>query len=350
MFNYEEGHMTTANTLLKVEELSIGFETFEGRANVVADASIEVARGEAVGLVGESGCGKTITAKAILGTLPQPPAKISSGKILLAGTDLLALTPQERREFARHFSFIPQDPMSSLNPVFTVGDQLVNVVLWRGKPDFGLGRYIVSRRQRAEVNQAILESKEMLRKVNIPDTERILSNYPNQLSGGMRQRVLIAMALLGEPSMIIADEPGTGLDVSIQDQILDLIKSRVSEEDISVIFITHDLGVARRICDRIYVMYAGTVVEVAETRFLFSSTKHPYTTGLLQSVPKVTGKMGKGIPGNIPDYYHPPRGCRFHPRCPHRMDVCDKQRPPLQQLPEEKCEHKVSCFLYQESV
>ena len=340
------------NTFLRIEGLSISFETFDGTADVVTDANIEMRKGEVVGLVGESGCGKTITAKTVIGTLPQPPARIRSGRILLNGTDLLTLGPGERREFSKYISFIPQDPMLSLNPVFSIGQQLVDVMLWRGKPDFGLGGYVFSRGRKTDgVKEARFEAEKMLSKVNIADPDRILRSYPDQLSGGMRQRVLIAMALLGNPSLIVADEPGTGLDVSIQDQILDLMMSRVSGEDVSVLFITHDLGVARRICDRIYVMYGGQVAEVAETEVLFSNTKHPYTTGLLQCVPKVTGeRMGKGIPGNLPDYYHPPEGCRFHPRCPHRMDICDKRKPRLGQISKERHEHKVACFLYPESM
>jgi oligopeptide/dipeptide ABC transporter ATP-binding protein len=345
--------MKRNNVLLRIERLSLSFETFDGTEDVVTDVNIEIDRGEVVGLVGESGCGKTITAKTVIGTLPQPPARIKSGRILLNGTDLLALDAGKRREFSKHISFIPQDPMLSLNPVFSVGEQLVDLIIWHGKPDFGLGGYVLSRgrRKSGDRDQARAEGEKMLASVNIADPDRIFRSYPDQLSGGMRQRVLIAMALMGDPSVIIADEPGTGLDVSIQDQILDLMKTRVKGQDVSVLFITHDLGVARRICDRIYVMYGGQVAEAAETEVLFSKTKHPYTMGLLECVPKVTGeRMGKGIPGNIPDYYHPPSGCRFHPRCPQRMDICDKRTPRLGQIEKEKLDHKVACFLYPESM
>ncbi len=334
------------NVVLRIEDLAIDFRTYEGLAHVVDRVNIHIGEREIVGLVGESGCGKTVTAKAVMGILPIQ-ARIIRGKILFKDTDLLQLSQQERHLLrGRETAFIPQDPMSSLNPVFTVEDQMLAWMKWRGTYDVGFFDYVSAGSNRKEKEKMKKAALDMLEKVRIPDPERVLGSYPVQLSGGMRQRVLIAMALMGKPSLIIADEPGTGLDVSIQDQILDLIEQRVREEGVSVLYITHDLGVTRRLCDRIYVMYAGTVAETASRRDIFAAPSHPYTVGLLDSVPKVSKGIGKGIPGIIPNYYDPPQGCRFHPRCPFNMPVCERVRPSLQKVDPG---HGTACHLYSEN-
>jgi peptide/nickel transport system ATP-binding protein len=331
--------------VLKIEDFVMGFRTYDGLASVIDHIDIRVGEREIVGLVGESGCGKTITAKAVMGILPTQ-SRVTGGKILFKGRNLLELGPKELHEVrGKEMSWIPQDPMTSLNPVFTIGEQMLDILMWRGIYNVSPITYYRRRREKEKVARLKDEAVEMLRKVKISGPERVMSSYPVQLSGGMRQRVLIAMALIGKPSLIIADEPGTGLDVSIQSEILTLMEDKVKEEGIAQIFITHDLAVARRICDRIYVMYAGTVAEMCDQKELFANPKHPYTLGLLDSVPKLTGGVGKGIKGMIPDYYSPPQGCRFNPRCPYVMDVCKTTKPPLFKVSDS---HIAACFLLEE--
>jgi oligopeptide/dipeptide ABC transporter ATP-binding protein len=331
--------------ILRIEDLAMGFRTYDGFASVIDHVNIRVAEREVVGLVGESGCGKTITAKAVMGILPKQ-SRVTGGKILLNGIDLFGLSPRELHEVrGKQMAWIPQDPMTSLNPVFTVGDQMIDLLMWRGTYSVSPIKYYTSRRDKATMERLKNQAIEMLRKVKISGPERVLQSFPVQLSGGMRQRVLIAMALIGKPNLIIADEPGTGLDVSIQSEILSLMEEKVKEEGIAQIFITHDLAVARRICDRIYVMYGGTVAETCGNDELFANPKHPYTLGLLESVPKLTGGVGKGIKGMIPDYYSPPNGCRFNPRCPYVMEICRTERPPLFKVNDS---HEAACFLVKE--
>ena len=335
-----------SSPILAVDGLTIDFHTYDGVSRVVDNVSFEVGHGEVVGLVGESGCGKTVTLRAILGTLPIPPAKIVSGRILFRGVDLRSLDDAQLQAVRKkEVALIPQDPMLSLNPVISIETQMTNLLRWREFKDVTAAAYLKLRLDKQGRLAAREKALEMLRKVNIPDPERILKNYPFELSGGMRQRVLIAMALLLQPSVIFADEPGTALDVSIQDQILDLVASRVREENVAVLFITHDLAVARRLCDRICVMYAGHIVEAADAKELFANPTHPYTNGLMLCVPKLYGEIGTGIPGSVPNYYDPPSGCRFHPRCNYTMYVCDKVRPPLSRT-ESGSEHEVACHLY----
>lgn len=333
-------------SVLRVEGLSIDFQTYDGISHVVDDVSFEIHRGEVLGLVGESGCGKTVTMNAIIGMLPMPPAKVSSGEIFFGQTDLLSLSAKKFQAVRRkHMGIIPQDPVNSLNPVLNIETQMSNLILWRESTDVTPASYLqvrFAKQERLEARERILE---MLRKVNISDPERILKSYPFELSGGMNQRVLIAMALLMQPSIIFADEPGTALDVSVQDQILDLIATRVKQDNVAILFITHDLAVAKRLCDRICVMYAGHIVERASSRELFNNPLHPYTNGLLQSVPKLYGEIGIGISGSLPDYYNPPSGCRFHPRCPHAMNVCEKNRPQLSEV-NSRANQEVACYLY----
>lgn len=329
--------------VLEVRDLRIHFNIRNYSANIVDKVNINIQEGEIVGLVGESGCGKTITSKAIMGLLPQGTFKVE-GSILYRGKDLLRVSEEEMHRIrGKEMAWIPQDPMTSLNPVFTIEDQMLDMLLWRGVLNVSFFGYLRKRRSKETVAKLRNEALGILEKLRIPDPERVLKSYPIQLSGGMRQRILIAMALAGRPRFIVADEPGTSLDVSIQSETLQLMKDKVREEGISELFITHDLAVAKKICDRIYVMYAGTVCEVATNRELFLDPKHPYTIGLFDSVPKLTGNMGPGIGGMIPDYSNPPPGCRFHPRCPFVMEICRRVRPPLFKVSDS---HFVSCHLY----
>ncbi len=325
--------MTTP--LLAVEDLRVHFRLYEGRAKVLNGVTLTVAEGESVALVGESGCGKSITARAILGLLP-PNAEVVAGRVLFRGRDLLRLPEDElQRIRGSEIAMIFQDPTTALNPVFTVGEQLLDVARWQGT------RVAVpwARRDR----DALPRCLEALRLARVPDPAGILRRYPVELSGGLRQRVLIALAMLGRPALLIADEPGTALDVSIQDQILQELRDLVRGRGMAVLYITHNLGVARMVADRVYVMYAGEVVEVAPAAALFDRPLHPYTQGLLAAIPRLTGAMGPGIEGRIPDYLAPPRACRFAPRCPHRMPICDQVRPPLAPVAPGRA---VACHLY----
>jgi peptide/nickel transport system ATP-binding protein len=323
----------SAPPLLEVNDLRVNFKVFGGQLRVLDGVNLVVRAGEKVGLVGESGCGKTTTMKAILRILPMPPAHITGGQVLFHGQDVLRLRPDEMRRIrGRGISMIFQDPTAALNPVFTIGQMLGEVI----KYSHGDGRADVR-----DIRQAALRA---LKDVALADPERLLDSYPIQLSGGMRQRVCIAMALATQPELLIADEPGTSLDVTIQDQILRLLHNLVMESNTSVILITHTLGVVREVTDRVYVMYAGTVVEAAPTPALFANPMFPYTRGLMQSVPRLSGGgVAEGIPGRIPDYLNPPTGCRFHPRCPHVMDICRREKPPVYTVAPD---HHVACYLY----
>lgn len=321
--------------LLEIKDLHVNFDVYGGTLQVLDGVNLTVHRGERVGLVGEAGCGKTTTMKAILRILPMPPARIVRGEITFQGQDVLKMGESElQRARSEGISMIFQDPTAALNPVFTVGQQLEAVVRYstEGK---GLSRKEIR-------DRAIIPLKE----VSLPDPERMLDSYPIQLSGGMRQRVCIAMALVASRELLIADEPGTSLDVTIEDQILRLLHRLVQQKNVSVILITHTLGVVRETTDRVYVMYAGRMVEAAATDELFANPRHPYTHGLMAAVPRLTGGgISDGIPGRIPDYLNPPPGCRFHPRCPQAMDICRQEKPRFYRLSDN---HEVACFLYRD--
>jgi len=323
--------------LLDIKDLFIHFDVFGGTLKVLDGVNFAVYSGEKVGLVGETGCGKTTTMKAVLRVLPMPPARIPGGEIYFKGRDILKMSARELGQVrGAGISMVFQDPTAALNPVFTTGQQLEAVVKYSSAGD--------KRLSRKEIRQRAVSA---LKQVALPDAERLLKNYPFQLSGGMRQRVCIAMALAGSRELIIADEPGTSLDVSIQDQILRLLRRLVEERNTSIILITHTLGVVRELADRVYVMYAGNMVEVAPTDELFSQPLHPYTVGLMKAVPKLTGGgIADGIPGRIPDYLDPPPGCRFHPRCDRAMEVCRREKPRFYRVSED---HDVACFLYSDT-
>ncbi len=321
------------DVLLDVRDLVVHFRVYGGYLKVLDGVALQVRPQEKVGLVGETGCGKTTTMKTIMGILPQPPGVIRGGKILFKGQDILGLRPSELERLRRSgISMIFQDPTAALNPVFTIGEQLEDAI-----------RYALGRRDRASFRERAIAA---LQSVALPDPLRILESYPVQLSGGMRQRVCIALALACPKDLLIADEPGTSLDVTIQDQILRLIHKLAEERKMAVILISHSLGVIREWTERVYVMYAGTIVEEARTKELFAQPLHPYTRALMSCVPKLTGEgIAEGIPGRIPDYFDPPSGCRFHPRCPEALDICRREKPKLFVVSED---HRVACFLFGE--
>lgn len=315
--------------LLEVRDLHVGYRTYKGWSKVLNGVGLEVRPGEKVGLVGESGCGKTTTMKAILGTLAAN-GRIEKGSIRFAGRDLLGAGRRElRRIRGRRLTAIYQNPGAALNPVFTVGQQLDAVIAAHNR-----GLSAAERRRRAV---AALEA------ARLPDAARLLDNYPVQLSGGMKQRVCIALALASEPELVIADEPGTALDVTIEDQVMREFMRLVEERNLATVFITHSLGVVRKWMDRVYVMYAGTIVEAAPTEELFARPLHPYTQALFRAVPRLTGGgIPEGIPGRVPEYVSPPEGCRFRDRCPARMEVC-RSKPALV---DQGGGHLVACWLY----
>lgn len=324
--------------LLDIKDLHVEFKVYGGVLKVVDGINFKVNHGEKVGLVGETGCGKTTTMKAILRILPMPPARITSGEIIFKDKDLMVLKDKDLRKVrGSGISMIFQDPTAALNPVFTIGQQM-EPIIQNASPE------------NKNLSKGKLREKALipLKEVALADPERLLDSYPIQLSGGMRQRVCIGMALSTNPELLIADEPGTSLDVTIQDQVLRLLRDLVTKKGSSVILITHTLGIVREMTDRVYVMYAGNMVEVAPTRKLFSDPLHPYTQGLMKAVPKLTGGgIATGIPGRIPSYRDPPTGCRFHPRCPHVMEICRHKKPPDYLVDED---HAVACFLYGQKV
>ncbi|PWK16416.1 ABC transporter ATP-binding protein [Tumebacillus permanentifrigoris] len=319
--------------LLNVSELEISFKTESGTVTAVAGVSFALQQGETLGIVGESGCGKSVTSLSLMRLLPNPPGRISGGRIELNGRNLLELSEREMRDVRGNaISMIFQEPMTSLNPVFTIGRQIDEAIL--------LHKSVSKREARAL-------TIEILKKVGIPRPEQIAKDYPHQLSGGMRQRVMIAMALVCEPQLLIADEPTTALDVTIQAQILDLMDRLKRETGTSILLITHDLGVVAEMCDRVLVMYAGQVVEEASAEALFAEPKHPYTVGLLNSIPHADRKADRlpSIAGSVPSLTEMPNGCRFAPRCPVAIAKCHQQNPALVQVTEQ---HKARCWLAQE--
>ncbi|HXZ36555.1 MAG TPA: ABC transporter ATP-binding protein [Thermodesulfobacteriota bacterium] len=320
-------------TLLSVKDLRVHFFTAGRTVRALDGVSFEIEEGKTFGLVGETGCGKSVTALSILRLIPFPPGKIMGGEIHFRGNNLLSLSEEEIRSIrGKEISMIFQEPMTSLNPVFRIGDQMSEVI----RLHQGLDR-----------SKAWAKAEEMLERVRIPDTRRVAKQFPHQLSGGMRQRVMIAMELSCHPYLLIADEPSTALDVTIQAQILRLIREMKDELHTSILLITHDLGVIAEMCDRVGVMYAGSIVEEAGVEEIFESPRHPYTQGLWGAIPRIDDEKENlsVIPGMVPDLSNPPAGCRFHPRCAHRSDVCEQSIPPLFAVAPG---HLVACFLHSE--
>jgi oligopeptide/dipeptide ABC transporter ATP-binding protein len=305
------------SALLEVRELRTYFAGEGSEFRAVDGVSFSLERGRTLGIVGESGCGKSVTSLSIMGLVPQPPGRIAGGEVLFDGVDLLKLDRKRLSELrGDKLSMIFQEPMTSLNPAFTVGDQIIE----------GIRRH--RRMGHAEARERAIE---MLRRVRIPSPERRVDDYPHRLSGGMRQRVMIAMALACDPKLLIADEPTTALDVTIQAQILDLMRALREETGTAIVLITHDLGVIAELAHDVIVMYAGKVVERAEVSRLFADPQHPYTIGLLGSIPKLHAAQPRlaAIEGMVPNPLSMPKGCRFHPRCPFAVDRCRAEEPPL---------------------
>ena len=318
-------------SLLQVNDLRISFETHAGVVQAVRGVSFDLDQGEALAIVGESGCGKSVTSQSLLQLVPTPPGKYEGGEVLFKEKNLLTLHEKEMQKIrGNQISMIFQDPMTSLNPTMTIGRQLVEG--------------IVKHRNLSKV-EAQRRAKEMLRLVGIPNAEQRMKQHPHLFSGGMRQRVMIAMALACEPQILIADEPTTALDVTIQAQILDLMKQLQNKIGTSIILITHDLGVVANLAQRVIVMYAGQIMETGTTDDVFYTAKHPYTWGLLASMPRLDSDRDealKAIPGTPPDLADPPQGCPFAARCPYAMQVCQKEMPAFTEVAPG---HHVACWL-----
>ena len=319
--------------LLAVRELRVEFATDDGAAKVLDRVDLDVGAGEVVGLVGESGCGKTTLARAILGILPAPAGRVRGGRIEFEGGDLLARSPEDmdRAVRGRAITFIPQDPYGSFNPLFTVGAQIRELMKWkspgrREAPGSRAAPSLLARYPRRRAKEDRERVRELLDLVQIPRPEEAFRKLPHEFSGGQRQRLMIAMALLPEPRLIIADEPTTALDVTIQAQILALLRRLVKDRGISVLFTTHDLGTAYELCDRVTVMYAGQEMESAPAGSFFARPAHPYTARLLESLPR-PGRPLAGIGGEVPALVDPPAGCRFPPRCGFATGDCRRARP-----------------------
>lgn len=356
--------------ILEVQNLKVNFHTYRGEVKALNGVDFKLYKGEVLALVGESGCGKSVTALTITGLLPEN-AYILDGKILLKGENLLEKSKEEMRKVRiNEIAIVFQDPMTYLNPVLTIGKQLEEVFMLqedmlkeaaaleksKGSVEFmGLIRGGTRKEKRSNVAVSKISKRELkriaeklcidiLKLVKLPDPERILKQYPFELSGGMRQRAMIAMALARRPSIFIADEITTALDVTIQAQILTLLKELKEKIDTSVLMITHDLSVAAEMADRIAVMYGGNVVEVAPTADIFKKPLHPYTQMLLRAIPDITNPRERleSIPGTVPEMINPPPGCRFHPRCKYAMPICTKEKPKIKEIEEG---HEVACFL-----
>jgi oligopeptide/dipeptide ABC transporter ATP-binding protein len=308
---------SASDNLLEIQDLSVKFHLARGSVDAVNHLSFDVPDGSCFGIVGESGSGKSVTALTVMGLLASPPGRVESGKILYRGDDLLTKTKEQMRGYrGKNIAMVYQDPMTALNPVLRIGFQIAEALIAH---------------EGISPEAAEQKAVELMRATGIPEPEKRARGYPHQFSGGMRQRAVIAMALANDPDLLIADEPTTALDVITQAQILALLKSIQKQRKMTVVLITHDLGIVSEFCDRVLVMYAGHGMEVGTTRDIFLNPQHPYTKGLLNSITRVDTDVNRlqAIPGEIPDMIHPPAGCRFHPRCPYVFDRCRVDEPPL---------------------
>ena len=321
------------SSLLEIQNLSTFFYIEEGVVQSVRNVDLKIRRGETLALVGESGCGKSVTALSVLRLVPTPPGKFETGSILFNGTDIFSQTEKQMEQLrGNDISMIFQEPMTSLNPIFTIGDQIAESIILHQK------------KTRAEARVITLE---LLHKVAIPSPERRIDQYPHEMSGGMKQRVMIAMAIACEPALLIADEPTTALDVTIEAQILELMDQLRRDTDMAILLITHNLGIVAQYADRVAVMYSGKIVEEAPVEVLFESPAHPYTKGLLNSLPRgEPGEILESIPGTVPNPVSLPSGCAFHPRCKDVMPECDQEIPPKFQT--EQSQQQVACWLYRD--
>ena len=327
-----DGFLEMSKPLLSIEELSVKFETDAGSVQAVDNVSLSVSEGETLAIVGESGSGKSVTALSVLQLLGEA-GRIEDGRIWFKDRDLVRESVQSIRQIrGDQIAMIFQEPMSSLNPVLTIGKQVAEPIWLHRKESWG---------------SAYEQAGELLRRVSIPDAHQRLNDYPHQFSGGMRQRVMIAMALACQPKLIIADEPTTALDVTVQAQILDLLKSLTKELNSALILITHDLGVVARYADNVAVMYAGRIIERASAKSLYKTPLHPYTSGLMSSIPRLSlppGERLETLKGQPADLTNLPKGCSFHPRCPYSRDICAASKPLLQQA---ETGHEMACFGYE---
>jgi oligopeptide/dipeptide ABC transporter ATP-binding protein len=320
------------DTLISIKNLKTNFYTYAGVVKALDGINLDIYKGETLGLVGETGCGKSVTALSIIRLIQWPPGKIDEGSIMFEGRDLLKLSNKDMQQIrGNKISMIFQEPMNSFNPVFTIGDQITEVLMLHQK-----------------MNKKVAKAKavEMLKFTGLPAPERVADSHPHELSGGMLQRAMIAMALACQPALLIADEPTTALDVTIEAQILTLMKDLKDKIGSTILIITHDLGIIAEVCDRVGIMYAGNIVELGNADTIFHQPAHPYTNGLISAIPKLSTKRGERletIPGNVPNLIYPPTGCRFHPRCSKAMDICKKEKPGVYRLGDG---HFVSCFLY----
>lgn len=323
------------NQILKVKDIEVRFYTYAGIVHAVSKVSLDLAEGEIISLVGETGCGKTITTRAIT-RLIEPPGRIEGGSALFrrrdgSVVDLLKIPEKDIREIrGNEIAYVFQDPTSALDPLYSIGGHIIETITTHKK---------------VRVKEALKEGIRLLKEVIIPSPEVRIKNYPHELSGGMKQRSVIAISLSNNPRVLIADEPTTNLDVTIQAQILELLKELQKRSHMGLILITHNLGIVAEMADRVYIMYAGKVVEEAPTEEIYYEPLHPYTSLLLKSIPDPTKKIEKlkSIPGTVPSLINPPPGCRFYPRCPYVMDICKSKEPPLIEI---KSRHKVACWLF----
>ncbi len=322
--------------ILEVRDLSVSYTVAKVKTHVLENVTFEVEEGNSVGIVGESGCGKTTTMRAILNVLPSN-GLVEKGEIFYKGQNVLEMPKDKLQEYRQKGAgMIFQDPSSALNPVISIKNQFLEALKYAHKD------------KKMSKSQLLKKAEDALTAVSLADPERILNSYPFQLSGGMRQRVCIAMTLAAERSILLADEPGTALDVTIQDQILRLIKKLVDAGELSVIMVTHSLGVIRQVTTKVNIMYAGTIVEGGDTGEVFEHPLHPYTKALMNCLPKLTGNgIAKGIPGRIPDYSQPPKGCRFAPRCPYATEQCVDCKPERKNIGDN---HWVACFKAEEEM
>lgn len=332
---------TLSESLLTIKDLRVNFYTYRGVVKALDGINLEIRKGETLGLVGETGSGKSVTALSLARLVPEP-GKIDAGMIMLEGNDLLQLSETAMRKIrGQAIAIVFQDPSTFLNPVLRIGDQISETLIIHNAID--------SSALKGRAYKKAIEEKtiELLKMVRMPDPEEALKKYPHELSGGMRQRAIIAMAIACRPQLLIADEPTTALDVTIQAQILELLNDLKKEIGSSILMITHDLGIVAETCDRVAIMYAGNIVELASTKTIFRNPLHPYTQALLRAIPKINEHKDEleSIEGNIPNLIVPPSGCRFHPRCPFVMKKCSEEKPLLM---EAEKGHQVACFLHEE--
>lgn len=339
-----DANATTHQPILQVKDLQVSFPSARGKVKVLEGVTFSLFPGEILALVGETGCGKSVTAKSILNLIPLSGSD-RQGTVSFDGRNLLDLSNATMRTYrGRRISMIFQNPQASINPVFTLGEQIFRLIRMYLPDEI----QSVQRRLHCSVRQVVSDiARQKFEEVGLTDVEDLFRSYAHQVSGGMAQRYRIATALLSAPEMLVADEATSALDVTVQAHILKLLKSLCRRKGTAIVFITHDLGIAAQICDRVAVMYSGRIVEVAPTLAIFESPRHPYTQGLLGAVPRFGREGGlTSIPGMIPDLANPPQGCRFHPRCPHVMADCKEKKPASRHVGEQ---HRVACFLYPEN-